>query len=274
MTEKKDESIDAVMYPADQARMDRLKAHNFFPTKFNFLQGHNSFRPGYIHMLLGTSGTGKSTVVRSLVKEVAKNDKVLVWLSEESTMDFIYAINKLGISEESLKNIRVISEQDFPINRKRNMFAYRQYFEEQVTLINPGVVFFDNITTNFLYESSLPSKQHEHMEWLKDFFSKKEIAMFIVAHTGAKVHDNQQTLIDLSDIRGSKTATNVAEYFYIYQRLNVSDKFFPFIRIRKAREYQHSGIFLLEYDLNIRGYVGDSKIDYETFKKTFNKRDH
>ena len=69
----------------------------YFDTHYNFLKAHNGFRPGCMHMFMGTSHGGKSTLVRSLLTDICLSGKdingepnpVLLWLSEETVLEFL-----------------------------------------------------------------------------------------------------------------------------------------------------------------------------------------
>lgn len=267
---------NAIMYPADLERMEREEAHTFFPTNFKFLKGHNGIRPGYFHLLLGTTGSGKSTLMRALVLEAAKTAKVLVWLTEEKKDAFKKGLGQRTLDKDVGKNIFIISDKDIgpdEINITSSFSAYKKRFEEKVLMVNPSIVFFDNLTSCPPYEADQCRNQLPFSQWFKSFFSSRGMAVFMIAHTGKTVSDNQDRLFEANDIRGTAHIVNIAEYLYTYQRMSVKDKFVPFVRVLKSREYNHSGIFMLNYEDSSRKYVNDYKTKFDNFKETFKKRD-
>jgi KaiC/GvpD/RAD55 family RecA-like ATPase len=61
-----------------------------FPSiQFDFLKGHNGFQAGMCHVLVGTTGTGKSTLARSILAQQAKETNVFYYSSEETKNEFI-----------------------------------------------------------------------------------------------------------------------------------------------------------------------------------------
>ncbi len=245
-----------------------------FKVRFNFINGHKGPRPGSIHLLIGTPGSGKSTVVRSIIGDCADGKKVLLILSEEDADDFRIASANQGIGENRMKNIHIISELDIPIEVRLNKTLFRAYIEKQLYLIRPDITFWDNLTTSVTYETMRPSEQTEHVLWLKMFFKKKmKIPLFIVAHTKDGVTDNQPSLIDVNDIRGCKALPNMAEYAYMYQNPRINETHYPFIWVRKSRGHRHKGMYLLTYVEAKNCFIGDKGINFEEFKKAFNKRE-
>lgn len=268
---------DAKTAYAEQDKLDELVEINnkiFFKVRFNFVNGHRGPRPGRVHLLLGTAGSGKSTLARSMIGDCAADKKVLLVLSEEDIEDFQIASANQGITAERMKNIHIISELNIPQEIRLNKHKFKKYIEEQVFLIRPDIIFWDNLTTSVTYEMMRPAEQTEYILWLKMLIKNKmKIPLIIVAHTKAGVSDNQPTLIDLDDIRGSKALGNMAEYAYMYQNPTIDGRQYPFIWVRKSRLHRHKGIFLLTYIREKNCFIGDKDIEFETFKKAFNKRE-
>jgi ABC-type proline/glycine betaine transport system ATPase subunit len=61
-------------------------------SKLGFLNAHNGLRRGSLHLVLGTTGGGKSTLVRTVLRDIIFNAdnqlSVGVWLSEETVEDY------------------------------------------------------------------------------------------------------------------------------------------------------------------------------------------
>jgi energy-coupling factor transporter ATP-binding protein EcfA2 len=187
-----------ILEPANRPYLERHKLvieneTEYIPSSFRFLEAQKGLRPGKIHLFIGSSGSGKSTFTRALISSIAKGHKVLVWLSEESTDDFIMALTKAEISEEILENIKIISENPNP--GPKELVIYQMRMEELITQYNPDVVFFDNITTCERYSELNPfGGQSGFVSWLKGLTFKRKFALFVVAHTSSAIKENQGRL--------------------------------------------------------------------------------
>jgi hypothetical protein len=107
----------------------------------------------------------------------------------------------------------------------------------------------------------------------KQVTKKLNMSTIVIAHTDAKATDSMGRLININDIRGSKTITNLAEFAYILQRFELEKSFFPTIRTVKHRsqELVHN-LYMLNYDSRLRSFSGDLAIDFKKFKEVFNAR--
>lgn len=272
----RDEANDAESIFASDEEVTAAVEENdtvYFKVRFNFVNGHRGFRPGEFHLFFGTAGSGKTTLMRAIMSDCAVNQRVLLWLSEETRRDLMITTAKQGLSDEIRKNISLISETNMPQELLSNVKAYQAYYEKQVTLIRPGIVFFDNLTTSVIYEGLNPTQQFLFFNWLQQFHKKIKIPIVAIGHTKSGVYDGQAHLVDLDDIRGAKSIANGSPYVYIFQRFKVAGSYFAFIRVRKSRFHQHEGIFHLTFSKEKNTYLGDAKIDFDEFKLKFNKRE-
>lgn len=243
----------------------------YVESRYNFLKGHAGLRPGCMHVLIGTKGSGKSTIVRSILQDCSKY-RCLVWLSEESMSDFQLGIGRLKLPEKQLKNLRVLSEKELDAKYKRDLGTYLNYIEERIKELTPHVVIFDNITTSRVYNSLRPGDQAHFIDSLSALADKYTFPLLVVAHTKKGVRDNAQ-LIDSDDVRGNSTLVNIAPYVYIYQRIELFTEFFPFIHIAKARNHLHQGKFQLTFCPETRSIIRDAKLTKEEFNNYFVERE-
>jgi ABC-type iron transport system FetAB ATPase subunit len=242
----------------------------FFTTSFGFLNAHRGLRRGAFHLLLGTTGGGKSTLVRTIIrdfifKEENKNLNLALLLSEESVRDYRVQASVGMPSSDILLNTHVKSELDELGMDEKNAFAW-------IRLLRPDVLIFDNITTSSFYMDKTPQEQAAFAKRLKALIKELDCAAVIVAHTDAKAKDNHSE-ISLNDIRGSKSICNLCEFAYILQRFSIGEAFFPTLRVAKHRSQEliHN-LYALKYDHKIRAFTGDEAISYEKFKRVFNER--
>ena len=257
----------------------------FFKSNFNFLQSHRGYRPGKMHVLLGTSGGGKSTLIRSLVLDAILNDesdrKVLVWLSEETSKDFMtlfidqlyfYAKEK---QEKILKKIIVQSELDASKHFvKQSMADWYSFFQSEANKIEISMIFFDNITTSVFYAEKKPEEQKEYLIKLKNFISNIKKPILIVAHTKSDINDGITRRINKEDIRGSKFLTMIAEFFYVLQTFKRENSWWPSITIEKSRSIRVKDVlYFIGFDTQKNAYVSDRSVEFSEFKEYYNNRD-
>ncbi len=264
---------NAVISDKKEKRLKDFNHYEFFPTSFQFLAGNRGLRPEKLHLILGTTGSGKSSLARAMLVDTASKSKVLSLLSEESHDDFCLGLSYSNLSNEIKSNIFVRSELELDNNIIYSIENYRHHIELLINHHSPHAVFYDNLTTSMIYMGMSPQEQSQHIHWWKNLALKKGFALVVIAHTRAGIADNMSKLIEDSDIRGSKTPSNIAEYLYIFQRLRISDRFYPFIRVVKSRSHQNNGIYFLKFDATKRAYVSDKKVDYQEFIKNFKLRD-
>jgi energy-coupling factor transporter ATP-binding protein EcfA2 len=247
------------------------KSEVHFPSRYEFLKGHNGLRPNCLIGLLGTSGSGKSTLLKCIITEASEGKRVLVWLSEESVMEYQELIQYLD--KRVLRNIVFVEEKEIPGEFKESHQEFTEYFEQMVDEAEVDIVFIDNMTSSAFYNSRFGFRgQNKTAEFLSSFV-KRKCAVFYVAHTSANITDNYNKVINTEDIRGSKELTIVTEYLYIIQKFTTNDKIYNVLRVAKYRHHEGAaGWFALKYEA--RSYVGDSKVPFELINKIFKSRDY
>ena len=250
---------------------------------FGFLNAHNGLRKGKLHVMMGSSHSGKSTLLRTLVFDALNNNpdkKLMVFLSEETTDDFIreIAVSKYR-DKKGLDRLIVHSSFDRkkPTTLKEMVFLIKE--------VNPDIFFFDNITTAAFYEEASVKNQGQMVYILKDLAKELNIPFYIVVHTGATVTDNMRRLVEMNDIRGSKQIVNMAEFFYIAQTFHTESydgllrkkipQIRPMIFIKKHRGQDcESRIFYLNYDKEKRIYSSDREMEFSEVKHYFKERNY
>lgn len=251
----------------------------FFKSKFNFLNEHRGLRPGALHLLLGTSGSGKSSLVRSILKDIAtrfnNQEKLLCWLSEESKLDFLTEFVQSNYNKSIARNINIISELEMPEEVIGQSQMELLYFKHNLSNDEHKIIFIDNITTSKFYNDRSPVEQSNFIMMLKGIAKDRDIPIVLVAHTKHDVSDNMSRLITENDIRGNKSIVNIVQFQYILQRFKGASRFYPTIRTVKHRgQNPNDKLFYLEFSKEKLEYVSDKKIEFELFKQVFKEREH
>jgi archaellum biogenesis ATPase FlaH len=220
-----------------------------FPTHIKLFSNHNGLRRNKMHLFMAPTGVGKSTFVRTMIVDFVKNNpekKMLIWLSEETKEDFMEEIvNCLPPHKKLADIIHIMSEQSLTEND--TIETIKKYMIEAVEFYGYDVVVMDNLTTSRLYEGRRPDEQSAIAMWLKNL-CKSGIALFIIAHTGARASEMNGKMLDENDVRGSKSITTLTEFLYILQPFYVGNKLYQFLITKKHRSQElHSRHIALDY---------------------------
>jgi SpoVK/Ycf46/Vps4 family AAA+-type ATPase len=244
-------------------------------TSLSYLREHNGLRPKNIHLLLGMPSGGKSTVRNTILFDyLASNQdkKIFLWLSEESEEAFL---NDLSYNMDQKKNFERIvfhSEQDSLITSKGEDSFLN--FKESIIKSQCNLLVFDNITTSRLYGESF-DKQTTFSLNLKSLINQMpDLAILVVAHTSSTIKEGNKELININDIRGSKTIVNLAEFQYIMQTFKINGGQHTTLRIVKHRSMIISNtLFKLDFDAKRKIYASDKPVDFDLFVELYNMQD-
>lgn len=256
----------------------KKRSNVYFPTNYNFLMSHRGHRPGCLHLYLGTSGCGKSTLVRSILvdslKFASEDVKILVWLSEEGREDFLFEVSKIiGDSRDKMKQVTVLSELSV-VDKIESPQARLEFLFENL-MQGYDLVIFDNITTSQFYCDKRYDTQADFAIELKHAAEETESAFILVAHTKDGVYDSMNRLIDITDIRGGKSIVNILNFYYIIQRFEINNSFYPTIRILKHRgQRPEHRLYRLVFDPVTEHFSKDVALDFKEFKEAFKERNH
>ena len=245
----------------------RLDEISFFSSRFTFLNSHKSFRPKCFHTFLGRTGSGKSTLIRTILLDLLKEQRVLVWLSEEDKQSFMKGMYAACGDAELLNNAIVFSELD----EKNTSDGILEKVSSIVNYENPAIILLDNLTTSIASTGRF-EQQEKNIRDLHAMAKAKDIPIIIVAHTRSEVNTNR--LMAEEDIRGSKTVPNLSEYFYIMQMIEDETSKMQTIRVTKSRYHDKAPgkIYRLIYNSDKRNYDKDNELSFAFFKEIFNRR--
>lgn len=249
----------------------RQKDQTEFYSRYEFLKAHYGIRPNCLHGIIGSTGCGKSTLVKCIIAEAAQGHKVLVWLSEENVVEYQELIQYLDKS--CLKNISFVEEKDIPDEFKADQNNFFQYFTQMANEAMADIVFIDNVTSSAFYNQRFGfGGQNRSAEFLRNF-CKSVCSVFYVSHTGSSITDNHGKVINPEDIRGSNELAIVTEYMYIIQKFTTEDKQFNLVRVAKYRHHEKArGWYALKYSQ--KAYIGDSKVPFNLVNAIFKSRDY
>jgi KaiC/GvpD/RAD55 family RecA-like ATPase len=243
-----------------------------FHSRLGFLNAHNGLRKGCLHLILGTTGGGKSTLIRTLLRDAifnpANDMQTNLLLSEETVRAYKAQIAYGLPSHDRLLSTACLSELEMKgVRNKKN------HIEEWLRFYQPELFFYDNVTTAEPYNDKTAREQAAYITWLKELTSELGMATVLVAHTDANATDSMGRLINVNDIRGSKTICNLVEFAYILQRFEIDQEYYPTLRVVKHREQElvHS-MYFLQYDKRLRSFSGDTAIEFKKFKEMYGKR--
>lgn len=243
-----------------------------FNSNFRFLKAHNGFRPGNTHVLLGTSGGGKSTLVRSIIVDLLCNipkRKVLLWLSEETRLQFLTEFNYSQFDEYENNDFYIISEMDNELSDE----GLIRKIEDIVFSKKIDIVVYDNLTTSQMYMGKSVSDQSKASKLLKKMATAWNVPMFVVAHARADITENYNNIINMNDIRGGKDIVNQAEFFYIMQTFFSGNSRMTTLRMVKHRGYLPSDfIYQLNFSAKNRLFFSSDGIPFKKFKEAYKSR--
>lgn len=245
------------------SEVEKLDEKWHYHSRFNFLAQHMGVRPNKLHLLMGTTGSGKSTVVKSIIADASKDAKILVYLTEEKKEEYAQVLDKLGYNRD---NVSFFEELSIPakMDYRSKLFVIR----EAIIASEAQILVFDNVTTSALYEGTHQT-QNAFIDQLCSFAADRSV--FCVAHTNKVFKDNGGQLMTSSDIRGSARLPLKAQFLYCLQVMQVGETKFPVLRIEKHRGWELKNyFFLLGYEHGV--YKFDQIIDFAYVKQIFKKR--
>lgn len=254
-----------------QDEHNSVQYHSHMP----FLEEHNGYRKGKLHCLIGPSSGGKSTLTRTLVYDalygVNEKKNVGLYLSEESVREWLTEASFCKPLAHNLERVNIFSEIDSPRKTLGEILNMMSFFIDENKI---DWFCLDNLTTLRLYESTKVATQSEFCLALKKLCADKDIPFIIVAHTKSDSSWASQRLLEMDDVRGSKTITNIAQFFYVMQPFYHDGKRRTFIRTVKHRGYNVKNL------LHQAFYHSESKIfgkfepvNFEVFKELFKGRE-
>ncbi|CBW25675.1 hypothetical protein BMS_0772 [Halobacteriovorax marinus SJ] len=217
-----------------------------FKTKYKFLKAHNGLQAGHIHLLLGRTNKGKSTLIHSLMAENSLNGyRVLLFLSEGNKSDIKEAIEPvLDIKARSEKDKQELLERILLIDRNdisdEASYCPRIWVKDLFKVINEqkiDILYIDNFSTSS-YGDSAPEVQANLIQILNRTAQRYLIPVFGAIHQAKSVSPDKE--LSLIDIRSNSAFMNISSFIYAINDFYNLDKSLRILKILKSRKYSEA----------------------------------
>lgn len=239
-------------------------------SRFNFLNVHFGLRKGLAHGILGTPGSGKTSLLRSIIADTSEKMRTLIYLTEESITQYQAKLMPLNVN---MDNIFFIQEKDFKTDAYGDLDTLLNYLFECLLQEEIEVFVWDNLTTSKIYEALKPNMQGYMFNKIQVFCDSNGIAFLYVAHTKQGISDNHGKLIEGEDMRGSAYPFTMSPYFYILQRFSIETSIYTFIHVRKHRFHDvEKKYYLLNFKDGI--YYDDRYLEFANLNNFFKQRNY
>jgi KaiC/GvpD/RAD55 family RecA-like ATPase len=270
----------AKMHDFEIEALNEVSKEKHFNTEFRFLSAHNGLRREKLHVFAAPSSSGKSTMAKTILYDFLINnpdDKVGVFLTEESEQEFKIDLAKTGLEEAQLDRTFVTSEEDQGNVRNADdlMRSIHVFMDE----VKPDVLILDNITTSAAYQDIPTAAQGAIVKRLKMCARHHNSALLVFAHTNAEASNMKMRLLEPNDVRGSKHIVNHAHFFYCLQQIHCKtatglSNTYSFVRIHKHRgQVVEMKMFMFKFDREKLVYSSDCFINFDDLKQVFERRE-
>lgn len=269
--------------PFDKDQLDARSAENkkFFlePSGMKFIDDHYGLRPGCIHTLMGSTGSGKSTLTQSLMLTWGRKNDAMIYLTEETPDRYELKLSEKCESAEYLSpNLHFLHEQEVIRDMKSDNYrGFLKFIEGGVAESNAKMLLIDNLTTSAFYDGKIENNI-PILSGLRNIAGHYKIPIIVVVHTKKGVNEVAKGLMEPDDVRGSASIANTSDYFYTFYRIGCTigtgtKVWNTFIYVNKSRDHDTQGNFYrLKYEYG-RGYVFDEQISFNGFKQLMKERD-
>jgi KaiC/GvpD/RAD55 family RecA-like ATPase len=259
------------------AQLADLEKFHLSPTRFSFINAHKGLRNGKTHVLISSSGAGKTTLSRAILVDVARNHELVFFSSEENVQDTQQELARQEVQNDVLSKIHFVHEDMLP--DKTSPEGLFKILAATCLNLDAKCLFFDNLTTSDFYENRPPAEQVSFFKRLRNIAKELNIPVFVIAHTQSKTRDDQQALIVPEDVLGSKTVARKTQFLYVYQRIvgkssgtGLTTPMTGLVRVKKARGYEVDKIYGLQYDHKSKSYIGDYAMSNEQMRSVYEER--
>lgn len=276
------DDISLAAFDKEKLEQRLLQARqSYFPeTGLRFIDDHFGPRPGCIHTLMGSTGSGKSTLMQSMLMQWGRSKDILVFLTEEEVERFELKLYEKNKETEYLSpNLHLVHEQSILRNvNENNHVAFLKRIEGAVASSQAKMLIIDNLTTSIFYESNLKSVL-PILSGIRNIAKHYKIPVFVIVHTKKGVNEVSKGLMEPDDVRGSASIANTSDYFYTFYRVGQtfvsgSKTYNNFIFVNKSRDHDNQGcLYRLDYHYQTKTYTKDKQVNFNAFKEIMKSRD-
>lgn len=242
--------------------------------KLQFVQAHQGFKDGFTHLILSSTGSGKSTLTRTVLFEALKNYRVFWYSTEETYEEFREYCASSEIPNKLLKNLFFKRECE---SESIVDVAQRVSVENSCDLF-----IFDNYTTCKEVISLKQDEQIKLFKKIRDVMLGLKIPLIVVAHTSSESKNFKIEKRDPFEVRGFKDISMESHVIYsletfkieVRKKLNIGfdqddneEKFYyesekiSLLNIIKSRKKGEGKNYMLVYDHNSGFYKGITEVD-------------
>lgn len=245
----------------------------FGEPKFNFLKDHMGLRPGKVHMFLGPTGGGKSSLARTIISDMCDKYRVTLVATEEAVEDLetTMSYSNKTISHE---NFSIVEESAILglLTNRQSVDEYMLQLEWELEINKTEVLIFDNFTTSEIYCDIKLAL--DFFSKIKILIAKLNIPMIAVCHTKTTVKNGM--FFEASDIRGYGGAAIKSEYLYCLFRFSEECdgyvRYANFVFVDKSRTHNNiKEAYRIYYDTQTKEYTSDQKATIQEFKEFIDK---
>ncbi len=256
----------------EMVRQIKANKEQYFQSRFGFLNETHGLRLGCYHALLGTTGSGKSTIAQAIAADSLESKKVLLILSEDRFKEYQIGI-KLSNSKYNHKNLMYFEQESAPKEVRKYSETLFDYYSDLIAQSGAQLVIWDNPTTSHF--ASFTFREQEAIVYNFRLLAQRlNMAFMHLVHTKKEITDNMGRLIEGEDVRGSNQVFQLADYFYIFQKFMLAEKFYPFVRIKKHRYHRFIKQFYHGLCYKDGAYVSDFPVEFKAINEAFLKRNY
>jgi len=181
-----------------------------------FSKAHRGYKPGFTHLILSSTGSGKSTLTRTILFEALKNYRVFWYSTEETFEEFREYCANSGIPNELLKNLFFKRECD---EESIIDVAARVSVENSCDLF-----IFDNYTTCKEVTKLKQDGQIDIFKKIRNLMLELNMPLIVVAHTSSDAKAFKVEKRDPFEVRGFKDIAMESHVIYSLETFNIEVK--------------------------------------------------
>lgn len=253
--------------PEQIKKYDQHRKITFWNSRFLFLKETNGFRPATMNVIMAPPSAGKSTLLASLAYDTHKDGKVLIYSTEETSLQLQEKISREG--EYNHEELLIYEDRKTPESIK-SLTDYADHIKLIISQSQANIIFFDNITTQYIYSNTSLNEQPAFVNTIARYCENEKKTIVFIAHAGKKAPRN--ALLTGDDIMGTNQLYMQAHFFYILQTFSIGKIKYAFMQVTKHRLVKEikNNFFLLKFSDG--RYVGDKEIDFSSLKEQYRKR--